>query len=153
MSPLSPTDITEHDLEKLNESTQALDLATITTVKDVTACYRVAVTPPGFSALLMQLKRYSILLITLFGKESPLLIVVIQMVDGLESYSDFTRHTLSCQTIDSIIWVLHTQSHQFAAGLMASPDTPGSLCDNFIHMMICIKITQPVFHRDVPPHL
>ena len=101
----------------------------------------------------MQLKRYAILLVTLFGRKLPLLIVVIQMVDSLERYGDFARHTMSGQTIASIMWVLHTQSHHFAAGLMNSPDTPGSLCDDFIHMMTCIKTTQPVFNRDIPPHL
>ena len=153
LTPYCVPDITEHDLEKINEATAALDLATTTTVKDVTACRRVAQTPPGFQELLMQLKRYAILLVTLFGKESPLLIVLIQMVDSLESYGNFARHTMSRQTIALIMWVLHTQSRHFAAGLMNTPDTPGSLRDDFIHMMTSIKTTQPVFNGDVPPHL
>ena len=51
--------------------------------------------PPSFTALLQQLKCYAILLITLFGKESPLLIVVIQMIDSLENYGDFARYNMS----------------------------------------------------------
>ena len=127
LTPYCVPDITEHELEKINEATAALDLATTTTVKDVTACRRVAQTPLGFQELLMQLKRYAILLVTLFRRESPLLIVLIQMVDSLQSYRDFARHTMSRQTIASIMWVLHTQSRHFAARLMNTPDTPGSL--------------------------
>ena len=79
LTPYYVPDITEHNLEKINEATTALDLAKTTTVKDVTACCRVAQTPPGFQELLMQMKRYAILLVTLFGRESPLLIVEIQI--------------------------------------------------------------------------
>ena len=146
-------DLTEDTLEKLNEATHALDLATTTTVKDITAVRRVAETPPNFTALIMQLKRYTTLLMTLFGRESPLLIVVIQMVESLEGYGDYARRLMSLQTIASIMWVLHTQSRHFAAGLMHSADKPGSLRDDFIHMLTCIKTTQPVFNGDVPPHL
>ena len=146
-------DLSEDAIEKLNEASQALDIATTTTVKDVTACRRVAETPPNFNALLMQLKRYCTLLMTLFGRESPLLIVVIQMVESLEGYGDFARRMMSLQTIAGIMWVLHTQSRNFAAGLMPKPDSPGSLRDDFIHMLTCIKTIQPVFNGDVPPHL
>ena len=45
LTPYCVPDITESDLEQINEQTQALDLATTTTVKDVTACRRVAKTP------------------------------------------------------------------------------------------------------------
>ena len=45
LTPYCVPDITESDLERINEQTQALDLATTTTVKDVTACCRVAKTP------------------------------------------------------------------------------------------------------------
>ena len=39
-------ELSEAVLERLNEATQAFDLATTTTVKDITACGRVAETPP-----------------------------------------------------------------------------------------------------------
>lgn len=55
-------DLSKAALEQINEATQALDIATTTTVKDVTACMRVAETPPTFEALLLQLKRYITLL-------------------------------------------------------------------------------------------
>ena len=38
-TPYCEPNITESDLEKSNEATQALDLGTTTTVKDVIACY------------------------------------------------------------------------------------------------------------------
>ena len=151
LTPYCVPDITESDLERINEQTQALDLAITTTVKDVTACHRVAKTPPSFEALLQQLKCYAILLITLFGKESPFFIVVIQMIKSLENYGDFARHNMFKQTIASIMWVLHAQSRHFTAGLMTTADTPGSLRDDFLHMITCIKTTQPVFNGDVPP--
>lgn len=87
---------------------------------------------------------------TLFGRESPLHIVALQMIESLEGYGDYTRMTVSKQTIASIMWILHTQSCHFATVLMITADSPGSLCNNFIHMLTCIKTTQPVFNGDVP---
>ena len=153
LTPYCVPDINESDLERLNEATQALDLATTTTVKDVTACRRIAQTPPNFNAMLQQLKRYATLLVTLFGKESPLLIILIQMIDSLEDYGEYARLSITKQTIASIVWVLHTQSRHFAAGLMISTEAPGSLRDDFAHMLACIKTVQPVFNGEVPPHL
>lgn len=75
------------------------------------------------------------------------------MIESLENYGDFARHNMSRQTIASIMWILHTQSRHFAAGLMTTADTQGSLRDDFLHMITCIKTTQPVFNGDVPPHL
>ena len=46
LTPYCVPDLNESDLERLNEATQALDLATTTTVKDMTAIHRVAQTPP-----------------------------------------------------------------------------------------------------------
>ena len=60
---------------------------------------------------------------------------------------------MSKQTITSIMWVLYSQSYHFAAGLMTTTDTPGSLRDDFIHMITCIKTTQTVFNGDVLPHI
>ena len=119
----------------------------------MTACQQAAQTPPSFKSLLQQLKRYAILLVTLFGRESPLLIVVVQMIKNLENYGDYARTTMTKQTIASIMWVLHSQSRHFSAGQMSNVTTPGSLRDDFMHMMMCIKTTQPVFNGDVPPHL
>ena len=48
------------------------------------------------------------------------------------------------------MWVLHTQSCHFAAGLMPSPVAPGSLRDDCLHMLACVKTVQPVINGDVP---
>ena len=58
------------------------------------------------------------------------------------------------QTITSIMLVLHfTQFCHFAARLMPTADTPGSLRDNFIHMVNCVKTTKLVFNCNILPKL
>ena len=85
-----------------------------------------------------------------FGHRCPLLVQLHELLDDLNEYSENARKNTSKKTIASILWILHLQSHHFAAGRM---DGAEEMTASYKAMLTCVCTTAPVLNGDVPEEL
>ena len=153
LTPFAVPNLTDDEANRINELYLALETATSTTIKDVSAASIKLDVPASSEELTKRFKRYANLLIVCFGETCPLLREVDYLIVDLEDYSDYARSGMSQRTIASTIWSVHTQSRYFARGYMNQDSGMDSTLPMFDVMSKCIMNRQPVVNGDVPPIL
>ena len=103
LTPFAVPEISSSDLEKFNEQAAALDSAKLTTVRDINSIKRVATSPISYDALIKHLKRFTDLIFKFFGKDSPLFILLLQVISDLSAYDEIAQSNLSMKSIAAIM--------------------------------------------------
>ena len=150
LTPFATPKVTSQELEKWNEQASDLEKATTKTVKDVASVKRPATCPQSFDELLHHIRRYGNLIFSLFGDQSPMFLLLKQVVKDISQYGEVAQENLSLQSIASILWIIHLQSRHFAAGKLLTTE---AVLPEFNHMMHCINSSLPIMHGEVPPAL
>jgi hypothetical protein len=150
LSPFAVPFLSETEIDAHNELADAVDAASMTTVKDVSSNKLSAKVPQQFDGLVKHIQRYANLIFTAFGNQSPLLLALDEIIDALEEYNDTARSNMSVKTIAAILWVIMLQSRHFAAGKM---EEPNAYLPAFTNMTNCIRIAAPVINGMVPTSL
>ena len=150
LSPFAVPFLTETEIDAHNELADAVDAASMTTVKDVSSNKLTAKVPHAFDPLVKHIQRYANLLFTTCGNQSPLLIALDEIIDALDDYNDTARNNMTVKTFASILWVIMLQSRHFAAGKMEGPE---AFLPAFTNMTNCIRIAAPVINGMVPSAL
>ena len=153
LTPFAVPELTDDEANRINELALALETATSTTIKDVSAATIKLDVPASSEQLTKRLKRFVNLLFVLFGASCPLLRQVDYLIADLEDYTDYARIGMSRRTIASTIWLIHTQSRYFARGYMNEDSGMDDTLPVFDVMSKCIMNRQPVINGDVPPVL
>jgi hypothetical protein len=150
LSPFAVPFLTEVEIDSHNEHADAVDAASMTTVKDVSGNKLVAKVPQSFDPLVKHIQRYVNLLFALFGPQSPLLLALDDVIDALDDYNDTARESMSLRSFATILWVIMLQSRHFAAGKMEGNT---AFLPAFTNMTNCIRIAAPIINGMVPPSL
>ena len=140
---------TMSDLEynKINDTADALEKATTTTVKDISSSSFQAESLKTFAQLLTLIKRFVNLLYAIFGKFCPLLLELDKVVKFLEEYGETAISRMSKNTMASVTWIIHLQARHFTDGLMVPPNP---FIPEFILMSTALQTKQQVTYGDVP---
>ena len=153
LTPFAVPNLTDEETNRINEQAEALESATATTIKDVSASTIKLSVPASPDELTKRLKRFVNLLFVCFGEGCPMLKQVEYLVKDLEDYSDYARASMSRRTIASTIWLVHVQSRYFARGYMNHDSGRDETLPTFDVMSQCIMNRLPVVNGDVPPVL
>ena len=153
LTPFAVPELTDDEANRINELALALETATSTTIKDVSAATIKLDVPASSEQLTKRLKRFVNLLFVLFGGSCPLLRQVDYIIADLEDYTDYARIGMSCCTIASTIWLIHTQSRYCARGYMNEDSGMDDTLLVFDVMIKCIMNRQPLINEYVPPVL
>jgi hypothetical protein len=150
LTPFAVPCMTQSEVDSINKHEHALALATATTMTDVKANKAKATAPANHAGLLKVIKQFGNLIFAIFSKDSPLFIQINDIVKDLENFEETAQANLSRQSIASILWILHLQSHHFASGLMTGDQ---AILAEFQHMRNNIRMKLPIQHGDVPREL
>ena len=89
------------DYNKINDTAEALEKATTTTVRDISSSSFQAESPKTFAQLLTLIKRFVNVLFGVFGKFCPLLLELDKIIKFLEEYGDTA---ISRMTRNTSVW-------------------------------------------------
>ena len=153
LTPFAVPDLSDEEANRINEQAQALEMATTTTIKDVSAAAIKLTVPTTSEELTKRLKRFVNLIFLCFGESCPLLKQIEYLIADLEDYTDYARASMSKRTIASTIWLVHVQSRYFARGYMNQSSGRDETLPTFDVMSKCIMNRLPVVNGDVPPIL
>ena len=152
LTPFAVPPLTDEEVNRINEQAEAVELATSTTVRDVTSNKISIYIPASLDELTKLLKRFANLLVVCFGVECPLLQQTDILIHDLEGYEGFARTSVTRRTIACIVWTLHEQSRHFAAGKM-NPNCDNPLLSIFNTMSKSVEDKLPVQNGSCPPCL
>ena len=140
--------LTDKQVDKINKHAEALEAATQTTVKDITATSMEAEGPTTFTHLTKLIRRFANLLGALFSSGCPLFNKLRGLLKRLDSYGNKAIQTMSIKTLTTIVWLVHLQARHFSAGKM--DDGPTSIISSFSIMCVNVQTKQPVTYGNVP---
>ena len=145
MPPLS-----DAEFDCINKASQVLEVATQTTVKDVTSNGFEAEAPSSFSALTIWIKKFNNLIFALFGENCSLFSELGEIVTYLDDYGDEVIRNTTKRTLATILWIIHLQARYFSVGKMTGPK---KLLPVFTLMPNAVQTKQPVVYGEVPRKL
>ena len=118
LTPFALLPLSDTKFDLINKTSHALEVATQTTVKDVTSNGFKAESPNCFAALTKWIKRFNNLLYALFGENCLLFSELIEIIQYLDDYGDKVIRNTTKRTLATILWIIHLQARHFAAGKM-----------------------------------
>ena len=150
LTPFAMPPLSDAEFDRINEASQALEVATQTTVKDVTSNRFEAEAPSSFNALTIWIKKFNNLIFALFGENCSLFSELGEIVTYLDDYGDEAIRNTTKRTLATILWIIHLQARHFSAGKMTGPK---KLLPVFTLMSNAVQTKQPVVYGEVPRKL
>lgn len=150
LSPFAVPKLTERQIDEHNATAEHLATATSTTVKDVASNKITCSAPQTYDDLVKQLKRFCNLCYALFGDVSPMVLILVHIIDILEEFNDVEQSSMTWESIASILWIVMLQARSFAAGDLKDPD---STIPVFQYMGVALQSRRDISHGGVPSSL
>ena len=148
LTPYMLVDLTESEVNQAREYDQTLSLATSTTPADIKKQQsKKAVLPTSFQALVDTLRRFTNLVMAIYGASCPFFTQLTKLIRNMMKMDTAAKQAMDRQTIAAVMWVVYKQTRRFTDGeIAATTDTDLNWLDLQQHIF-----TAKAIHRtDIP---